>query len=208
MTTAARLAAAGAVLTAAALAILAPAGATPASCGARDVSQPFLRWLDPGRYFLLPGGDFESGPTWSMGRGARIVSGNEPFYVHSASDTRSLLVPAGTWARSPSTCVDQDEPTVRFFVRNTGSVVSMLVVEARIRTTLLGGTTETTLPLGVVVGTARAWQPSLPVVFQLSLNQLLGGTTTIDFRFIPLGLGGEWQIDDVYVDPFKDRAPS
>jgi hypothetical protein len=94
---------------------------------------------------------------------------------------------------------------MRFFVRNKGSVLSTLAVEARIRTTLLGLTTETTLPLGVVLGTAQTWQPSLPVLFKLSLNQLLGGTTTIDFRFMPVGLGGDWQIDDLYVDPFKDR---
>jgi hypothetical protein len=37
------------------------------------------------------------------------------------------------------------------------------------------------------------------------LNQLLGGTTNVDFRFSVLGSGGAWQVDDVYVDPFKDR---
>jgi hypothetical protein len=87
-------------------------------------------------------------------------------------------------------------------------VLSTLVVEARIRTTVLGLTTQTTLPLGVVLGTTQTWQPSLPVVFALSLNQLLGGTTTVDFRFTPVGVGGSWQIDDVYVDPFKDRGQS
>jgi hypothetical protein len=97
---------------------------------------------------------------------------------------------------------------MRFFARNTGSPLSTLAVEARVRTTLLGLTTETTLPIGVVLGTMQSWQPSLPVVFKLSLNQLLGATTTVDFRFTTLGLGGDWQIDDVYVDPFKDRAAS
>jgi hypothetical protein len=93
---------------------------------------------------------------------------------------------------------------MRFFVRNTGSLLSVLAVEARIRTTVLGVTATTSLPLGVVLGTQQ-WHPSLPVLFKLSLNQLLGGTTTVDFRFTALGLGGKWQVDDVYVDPFKDR---
>jgi hypothetical protein len=181
------------------------AGASPATCGARDVSQPFAPWHDLGHYFLMPGGDLESTAGWTLGGGARLVSGNESFNVHGAGNAKSLELPAGSWARTASVCADSDEPTMRFFVRNKGSVLSTLAVEARIRTTLLGLTTETTLPLGVVLGTAQTWQPSLPVLFKLSLNQLLGGTTTIDFRFMPVGLGGDWQIDDLYVDPFKDR---
>ena len=184
---------------------LAAAEAAPSSCGARDVSQPFVPWLDFGHYFLMPGGDLESTAGWTLGGSARLVSGNEPFHVHAAGDGTSLELPAGSWARTASTCVDSDEPTMRFFVRNTGSLLSTLTVQATIRTTVLGLTTETTLPLGVVLGTTQAWQPSLPVVFKLSLNQLLGGTTTVDFRFTPVGLGGDWQVDDVYVDPFKDR---
>ena len=30
-----------------------------------------------------------------------------------------------------------------------------------------------------------------------------GGRTAVAFRFT--AIGGSWQIDDVYVDPFKDR---
>jgi hypothetical protein len=183
---------------------VAPAGAGT-SCGARDVSQPFAPWLDAASYFLMPGGDLESTAGWTLGGGARVVSGNELFHVHGADDSRSLELPTDAWARTPSACADSDEPTMRFFVRNTGSVLSTLTVEARVRTTLLGLTTQTTLPLGVVLGTTQTWQPSVPVVFDLSLNQLLGGTTTVDFRFSSVGLGGDWQIDDVYVDPFKDR---
>ena len=87
-------------------------------------------------------------------------------------------------------------------------MLSTLAVEARVRTTILGKTVQTTVPVGVVLGTTKSWQPSLPAVFALSLNQLLGGTTTVDFRFVPVGPGGDWYVDDVYVDPFKDRAAS
>ena len=196
-------------LTACVLGVLAIAPATGApsaqTCGAREVSQPFLPWLDFSHYFLLPGGDFESSSGWILGGGAKISAGNEPFYVHGKGDAKSLSLPSGAWARTAAICVDSDEPTLRFFARNSGSLLSTLVVEARIRTTLLGVTTETSLPVGVVLGTARTWQPSLPMVFKLSLNQLLGGTTTIDFRFSVLGSGGAWRVDDVYIDPFKDR---
>jgi hypothetical protein len=188
---------------------LTPAQAgTASTCGAREVSQPFAPWHDSGHYFLLPGGALESTSGWSLGGDARLAAGNEPFYVHSSADQLSLLIPSGGWARTASTCVDSDEPTMRFFVRNAGSPLSALAVEARVRTTVLGITTQATVPLGVVLGTTQTWQPSLPTVFALSVNQLLGGTTTVDFRFTALGLGGEWQVDDVYVDPFKDRGAS
>jgi hypothetical protein len=196
-------------LTACVLAVLtiapATAGLAARTCEARAVSQPFLPWLDPLRYFLLPGGDFESSSGWTLGGGAKVVAGNETFYVRSSADRKSLSLPSGGWARTAATCVDSDEPTIRFFARNSGSPLSTLVVEARIQTTLLGVTTQTTLPVGVVPGTTRTWQPSLPMVFKLSLNQLLGGTTSVDFRFSVLGSAGAWQVDDVYVDPFKDR---
>jgi len=85
------------------------------------------------------------------------------------------------------------------------SPLSMLVVTARVTTTLLGLKLETWLPVGVVPGTAQSWQPSLPMIFDLSANQLLGGTTTVAFRFTPILANAAWQIDDVSVDPFKDR---
>jgi hypothetical protein len=183
---------------------VAPATSAPAArtCEARDVAQPFVPWLDPLHYFLLPGGDFESTSGWTFGGGAKIAAGNETFYVHGSGDRKSLSLPSGAWARTSPTCVDADEPTMRFFARNSGSVLSTLVVEAPIRTTLLGVTTQTTVPLGVVPGTTQSWQPSLPFVLELSANQLLGGATTVDFRFGVVGAGGAWRIDDVYVDPF------
>ena len=206
MNSAARYFALAATVLAAVVLLLAPvdAGASGASCELRTVTQPFLPWYDSKHYFLMPGGDMESSAGWTFAGGARLLDGNEPFFVHRPDDRRSLFLPSGGSARTASTCVDSDEPTMRFFVRNTGSLLSVLVVEARIRTTVLGVTATTSLPLGVVLGTQQ-WQPSLPVLFKLSLNQLLGGTTTVDFRFTALGLGGKWQVDDVYVDPFKDR---
>ena len=181
-----------------------PAGAA-STCGERQTSLPFAAWNDLTPYFLAPNGGFEAGSTsWTLGGGAKVVSGNEPFYVNSAADRRSLWIPPGGWAETLPFCIDADEPTLRFFARNAGSVLSQLAVFATIRTTLLGVTAETTLPLGAVLGTTTTWQPSLSTIVGLSANQLLGGTTTISVRFVPLLFGGAWQLDDVYVDPFKD----
>jgi hypothetical protein len=49
----------------------------------------------------------------------------------------------------------------------------------------------------------RAWQPTVPLPFLGGLLSLTQGT--VQFRFTPLGAGSGWQIDDVYVDPFKSR---
>lgn len=185
--------------------LLAPPANAASTCGDRATSRPFAAWNDNAPYFLAPNGGFEAGSTsWTLGGGARVVSGNEPFYVNSASDRSSLRIPSGGWAETQPFCIDGDEPTVRFFARNTGSVLSQLAVSVTIRTTLLGVTIETTLPLGAVLGTTTTWQPSLATIVGLSANQLLGGTTTISLRFTPLLFGGAWQVDDVYVDPFKD----
>jgi len=198
-----RLLAAGPLCAAALLALPAPANA--ATCGDRDTATPFAAWGDQQAYFLVANGGFELGSIgWKLGGSAKVVAGNEPFYVHSTTDSRSLLIPSGGWAETLPFCVASDEPTLRYFVRNTGSVLSTLSVFVTVRTTVLGIATETTLPLGVAPGTTVMWQPSLWTVFGLSPNQLLGGTTTVRFRFAPLLAGGLWQIDDVYVDPFKD----
>jgi hypothetical protein len=31
------------------------------------------------------------------------------------------------------------------------------------------------------------------------------GTAQVELRFRPVGSGGDWRIDDVYVDPWKGR---
>ena len=85
----------GAVVTAAAFAVpnakpgllLPPAPATP--CGSS--TQVFGAWGDSAFYQLAPGGSFEPGSfPWLLTRGARIVEGNEPFFVGGAGHSRSL----------------------------------------------------------------------------------------------------------------------
>ena len=47
------------------------------------------------------------------------------------------------------------------------------------------------------------WAPSLPTLLVANLLPLLPGRhTPVRLRFVPQGPGA-WQIDDVYVDPFK-----
>jgi hypothetical protein len=172
-------------------------------CPSPNFVQPFTSWLDPGSYFLVPGGSFEAGtPGWTLKGGAGVVAGNETFYVNSPTDTKSLSLPMGSSATSPSVCVSLLSPDARLFVRNTGSVLSLLRVD--LNYTDASGQPKTAL-VGVLPGLS-AWTPSLPVLFLTgSILPIVGGQgqTWVSFTFTPIGLAGKWQIDDFYVDPIK-----
>ena len=185
--------------------LLVPAASAAAPCP-EAAERPFLPWLDLAHYGLAPGGELESVAGWTLAGGATLVPGNESFQAHSPYDRRSLLLPAGSAATTAPFCVGLEHPTIRFFARNGGSLLSPLKVEVLFRDVL--GVTRA-LPVGVVV-TGSRWQPSLPM--PLLLNVLgpvlavdLGATTTVRLRFTPLGRSAGWQIDDVYVDPFRGR---
>jgi hypothetical protein len=174
-------------------------------CPDRLLRQPFLPWLDLAHYTLAPNGGLESGSTaWALSR-AKVVSGNERFYVRSKTDRYSLSLPSGSSATTSTTCVTLlDPPTVRFFAMNSGSVLSRLKVEALYKDTFGTARAQT---LGVLVG-GRQWQPTLPLPFLATLLHpplLTDGKVNVAFRFTPLGSLSGWRIDDVYVDPFKAR---
>jgi hypothetical protein len=169
------------------------------NCPEQTLERPFLRWLDPANYVLVPEGTLETTSAWTLSRASR-VAGNERFFVHGADERYSLSLPAGSAATTPTQCVGLEHPTLRFFARNTGSVLSLLKVEVLFEDNL--GLIKA-LPIGVVVGTS-AWAPTLPMPVIANLLPLLPGELTpVRFRFTPVGLGAAWQIDDVYVDPFR-----
>jgi hypothetical protein len=174
-------------------------------CG-YEAEHPFLPWLDPLPYSLLPGGDFESGAAgWKLTGGARVVEGNEPFDVTSASDSQSLLLPAGSSATSPPMCMGLVLPVVRYFSTG-GNLLSFLRVEAVYTDGSGRQRSLDLLPGGLPT---RSWAPSLPALQLLgTVNALTlnGLTSEIALRFTPRGTlfgSGTWRLDDVYVDPWK-----
>jgi hypothetical protein len=192
---------------AAALAGAAPAEAgilvaSAKDCKAQPASQVFLRWLDPLRYELAPGGAAESATGWTLSGGARIVSGNEPWKVGNSRDSKSLQLPRGSRATTGVMCVGIGHPVMRFFARRTsGFLLDSLAVEVLFET---AGGQVASLPVGVVLA-GGSWQPTLPFPVLASLLPLLPGQQTpVAFRFTPIG-SGTWQIDDVYVDPWRSR---
>jgi hypothetical protein len=185
-------------------AAVAPAGAQAAtSCGSPPLSQPFLPWLDPASYALLPNGGFERDTArWQLSDGAEVVAENEPFFVRNTGDASSLHLSAGASATSRPFCVGLGDPTLRFFARNDGSLLSALRVEV-LFTDELGLEQSVTLP---VLATS-SWQPTapLPLLANLTAPPLVtDGMTEVSLRFSVAG-GGDWSVDDVYVDPFKTK---
>ena len=80
---------------------------------------------------LAPDGGFEAGGQgWYLSGGAKVVAGNESFYLNDAGDSGSLSLPAGSSAVSPPVCMAIDTPSFRFVARNSGDPSSHLRVEA------------------------------------------------------------------------------
>jgi hypothetical protein len=162
----------------------------------------FQRWLDPAQYVPAPGGNLESAAGWDLKGGARVVPGNEPWKVGGSSHGNSLLLPAGSSATTGVMCVGLGHPTLRFFAKRTsGTLLNPLIVEVQFEA--LGGLLKS-LPIGVVLAGGQ-WQPTLPSLVVANLLPLLpNARTPVRFKFTPAGRAN-WQIDDVYVDPWARR---
>jgi hypothetical protein len=170
------------------------------NCGFQTESHPFTPWGDGSSYTPVLGGDFESAfSPWLLSGGAARAAGNESFQV-AGPGSSSLTLPAGSAALSPASCTNIFHPTVRLFVRNTGSVRSHLTVQA-LYPGLLGGVQTATV--ATLTGSS-SWAPS-PAIGLLTSNLLSTlslNETVIAFRFLPADSAGNWSIDDVYLDPF------
>ncbi|HEU5063188.1 MAG TPA: hypothetical protein VFT79_08570 [Solirubrobacterales bacterium] len=185
------------------VAVLACTAATAQACDYRGAEQVFKPWGDNHFYVLAPDGGFEAGGAgWSLAGGAATVEGNEPFYLNDAADQRSLSLPAGSSALSPSICMSLDTPIFRLFARNTGDPSAGLRVEASYK--LLGVVRTKTVS---TVKADSSWAPSQQMSTVLTLSTVVGTLvpSAIQIRITPVGSGGQWQVDDLYIDPFSRR---
>jgi hypothetical protein len=202
-----------ALLTLAACLVALSITATPARAGLGiscpdPASQVFKPWGDYANYAFAPNGGFESGTYgWTTSGGAKVVAGNESFFVHGAGERYALSLPSGSSVTSPPMCVSLLNGKMRFFTANAGSSSSRL----RVQVIYNGGVGGLLGLVGQVLGIAdvgyvssgSAWQPSAPV-------GMLGGTLplltkSVQFRFRPADSNGSWRIDDVYLDPLLHR---
>lgn len=190
-----------AALLATALLALAVFAGSAHACSYSGAEKVFSPWGDQRSYVLAPDGGFEAGGSgWQLNRGATVVEGNESYYLNDAGDSKSLSLPAGSSAVSPPVCMALDTPSFRLVARNSGDPSSQLRVEAVYK--LLG------LVRTKTAGTLRAgstWAPTQSVSTVLTLSTIVGTLipSAIEVRFTPLDSRGQWQVDDVYIDPFR-----
>jgi hypothetical protein len=175
-------------------------GAAPASAGLglacpSPTSTPFASWKDYAYYAFSPDGGFEGGGNgWSLTGGARVVSGNESFYVHSSTDKLSLSLPAGASATSPPMCISLLSGKMRFLTKgNYGSKIKVQIIYRGLLSSVLG------IFDGGTITPGGTWNAS-PAI------GMLGGTlplltASVSFRFTAVGATAS--IDDVYLDPMK-----
>jgi hypothetical protein len=187
------------VLTLAAGAIALAGTAAPASAGLGlacpdATSKPLAGWSDYANYAFAPNGGFESGATgWSLS-GAKVVPGNESFYIHASGEEYSLSMPAGASATSPPMCISLLSGKMRFVARgDSGAKVKVQIIYRGLLSSVLGILDGGTYSVGT------SWKPSSQV-------GMLGGTlplltSSVSFRFT--AVGGAVAIDDVYLDPMK-----
>jgi hypothetical protein len=174
--------------------------AAPASAGLglscpAPTSTPFAAWSDNANYAFVPDGGFEAGGLgWRLSGGARVVSGNEAFYVHSKTDKASLSLPAGASATSPPMCISLLSSKMRFLARgNSGANVKVQILYQGLLSSVLGLLDGGTISLG------DAWKPSPAIGMLGGALPLL--TASVSFRFTAVGAAAA--IDDVYLDPMK-----
>ena len=190
---------------AASIALLAPAGTASAGllsesatdCPSYATSKPFARWLDYFNYSLAPGGSFESASGWTFTGGAKLTTGNEPYNV-GGPGTSSLLLPGGATATSAPMCVGLDKPTVRFFARRPSFALTPLMTVEGVYKDKAGVTRS--LPFVGVPLAGGGWSLQLPMVATGAVLEL-GDQTMMQFRF--RAVAGTWQVDDLYVDPWR-----
>jgi len=179
----------------------ASAHGTTVPCTARSESAVFSRWNDSANYFLMPNGGFENGATeWKLTGGASVVTGNETWKVRNSADNHSLRIPYGATAESRTICVSKGEDVIRLFVKNPGVRGSILHVEVIVRNPDNGAVAQTAFDVN---GDAAplGWAPTM----RLGIAQRWSstGNQELTFVFSTRGTPATWQIDDVYVDPFR-----
>jgi hypothetical protein len=171
-------------LTIVASALLAVAffAASANACTYEKGDQAFSSWGDPRFYVLAPDGDFAAGGAgWTLEGGATVT-------------LQSLSLPAGSSAVSPPICVSKDTPFLRAMALDSGVGGAQLQVEI-----VYGGLGATRSR--VVAGDKdEDWDPTHLLGQSSGLATQGGADSSVQVQIT--AVGGDWQVDDVYIDPF------
>lgn len=173
-----------------------------AACTGQSFSQAFQPWNDRGSYTMSPGANMEGDLAgWTLAGGAAPVAGSQPFQIGGGLQSRSLALPSGSSATSKPICVGINYPFMRLFSRNTGYSRGALDVDVLYLNP--AGQVMGSLALSRLYGGAT-WAPSHRISLAIGrTGAAQAGVGAVALRFTPRG--GNWQIDDVYVDPYSRR---
>ena len=183
-----------------ALLVLVLSAASAQACSYPGAKPVFAPWGDQHDYALAPEGGFEAGGNgWALRGGAAVVAGNESYQLNGPADSSSLALAAGSSATSPPICMSIDTPLIRLMVRNTGDPSSRIRVEALYSLLGLGRTNVVN-----TISAGSSWEPTKQMSTVLGLSTIVGTIlpSAIQVRITPLDSTGQWQVDDLYVDPF------
>lgn len=187
LTAAAAMLSLGAFAAPAANAALAPA---TTDCAPQTLVQPFSAFGDNNNYRLMPGGSFEDGLSWDTTGDAALSS--------DGYEGSSLYLPKGATATSPAMCISENDPTLRWFARESSAKDGKLRVEA-IMVDAHGHELSPTVNEDNGKDNVD-WVPSKAAPVKAELRLKPGQTTDVRFRFT--ARDGNWNIDDAYVDPY------
>jgi hypothetical protein len=182
-----------------AMGVLGSTGMALAACPTQATTTVFSKFGDTGQYFPAPGGSFEASslPSGFVVKGASLTAGNEPWYVNSTTDKKSLQINGGGSVTTPYICIDSTMPYFRFFAHQlaTGSDLKVdLLVN-------MNGSIQTHSVTDLANGSMPAWN----LTGKLAVANLAvpsGMTVHAALRVYAPTSSGSWQIDDVYIDPY------
>jgi hypothetical protein len=197
----------------AAFAVAAPAA--QAACVQAPTTKAFSKVGDQADYSPAPGGTFEGTHGWTLGGGAKIVTGNETVGITTGS--KSLSMPAGSTAKSPEFCVDETNPYFRFVAKPTGSMAGYQAIVLYKNSS--GQVTEAQFTSSKDVSWADGkWSASAVQPLAVKIPLVSGATASVQIYLkstgnqLAVGIGlwgkltsntGTTQFDSVMVDPYR-----
>ena len=171
-----------------------------ADCGYGDPSSQFAAWGDDASYVLAPQGDLSATDGWTLNKQATVVYSADPF----SGAKHSLQLSKGAEAGTPAMCVTLDNPTIRFFIRDSGgNEKSHLKLDVLYED--FGGHIKRLTIARLQAGSE--WEPSLILPIYMNVLALASpsGVTAVAFRFKAEGLQKDetLSISSLCVDPLK-----
>jgi hypothetical protein len=175
---------------------------TSADCGYAEPTAVFAGWGDPAGYSLAPQGDLSTSVGWTLNKQATVVGGADPF----SGAGQSLQLGKGAEVATPAMCVNLDNPTIRFFVKDVGGNGKANLKVDVLYEDFNGHVKHLTI---AKLKAGSEWQPStiVPMYMNMLAQASESGVTAVAFKFKAEGLQKEEtvSISSIYVDPFSSR---